>query len=232
MTEKKEFDVFLCHNSDDKDIVKLIAEKLEKGGIKTWLDEREFVGGDDWIKKLYETLAQANVVFVFLGTNGIGKWHSKEIEHSYSLYVDSGKKPIIVPILLFGATFDHLPNKLNYLKDIHSVKIDSLNDNEIMKLLQVFTKTQPKNSSSSVDKIKDSLNFKKINRIQNDIKLIQKEYDNLTGKINVIVKRLDNVIDPLEKESLNLRRIEFESERKLVEKKLEQLEYKLAQLQE
>ena len=56
MTEKKEFDVFLCHNSDDKDIIKLIAEKLEKEGIKTWLDERELVGGDHWIKKLYETL--------------------------------------------------------------------------------------------------------------------------------------------------------------------------------
>ena len=91
MTEKKEFDVFLCHNSDDKDIIKLIAEKLEKEGIKTWLDERELVGRDHWIKKLYKTLDQANVVFVFLGINGIGKWQYKEIEYSYSLYVDSGK---------------------------------------------------------------------------------------------------------------------------------------------
>jgi uncharacterized protein YukE len=99
-----------------------------------------------------------------------------------------------------------------------------------MKLLQVFTKTQQKNSSSSIDKIKDSSNFKKINRIQNDITLTQKEYDSLTRKINVIVNRLDNVIDPLEQDSLNLRRVKFESEQKLVEKKLEQLEYKLEQL--
>jgi len=35
------FDVFLCHNSEDKPAVRAIAQKLVKEGIKPWLDENK-----------------------------------------------------------------------------------------------------------------------------------------------------------------------------------------------
>jgi hypothetical protein len=34
-----EFDVFLSHNSKDKEIVRKIAEALEGRGVRVWLDE-------------------------------------------------------------------------------------------------------------------------------------------------------------------------------------------------
>ncbi len=37
MAERK-FDVFLCHNSEDKAAVIEIAEQLRRRGLKPWLD--------------------------------------------------------------------------------------------------------------------------------------------------------------------------------------------------
>lgn len=230
MTQPEEFDVFLSHNSRDKDSVRAIAQKLEREGVRTWFDEREFVGGDDWKKKLYETLDKAEIIFFFLGTNGVGKWQDEEIEYSHHLYVSSGKtSPIIVPILLPGASTDDLPSKFSYLKGIQFVILENLNNyDEISKLLEIFLRIQHKHDAPSVEPIKYNHNSRKIERIQKDIETTQKEYDGLTRKINVIVERLDNVIDYLEQDGLKQRKLEFEKERNLVEKKIEQLEDELA----
>ena len=47
-TELKPFDVFLCHNSEDKPEIHRIADDLIKQGIKPWLDEREIRPGELW----------------------------------------------------------------------------------------------------------------------------------------------------------------------------------------
>jgi hypothetical protein len=39
------FDVFLCHNSEDKPAVREIAQKLTEQTIKPWLDEDEIRPG-------------------------------------------------------------------------------------------------------------------------------------------------------------------------------------------
>ena len=44
----RRFDVFLSHNSDDKSVVRDLAEKLKARGIKVWLDEWELVAGRPW----------------------------------------------------------------------------------------------------------------------------------------------------------------------------------------
>ena len=42
------FDVFLCHNSEDKPVVREIAQKLSEENIKPWLDEAEIRAGTSW----------------------------------------------------------------------------------------------------------------------------------------------------------------------------------------
>lgn len=191
MTEQKEFDVFLSHNSFDKDSVRIIGEKLEKAGIKTWLDERKFVGGDDWKKKLYETLDKANVVFVFLGTNGVGKWQDEETEHSHRLYVNSGKKnPRIVPIFLPEASLIDLPSKFNYLTQFHSIRLKILDDNGgIRKLLEIFPKYQTNSNIATevvVNSDKNADNKTKENNIQ------------VEDRINTMSNSLEKVKETLE----------------------------------
>jgi hypothetical protein len=42
------FDVFLCHNSEDKPEVRQIARRLAAEGIKPWLDEEQIRPGTSW----------------------------------------------------------------------------------------------------------------------------------------------------------------------------------------
>ncbi|NET27961.1 toll/interleukin-1 receptor domain-containing protein [Okeania sp. SIO1I7] len=232
MTEQKEFDVFLSHNSSDKESIRIIAQKLERGGVKTWLDEGQFVGGAHWKQELYEALDQTKVAFFFLGTNGVGPWQDAEIDYLHNRYISSRREsPRIVPIRLPGASIDNLPSKLNYLKEIQFVTLENLDSyDEISKLLKIFLEIQHKHDVPSVETIKYNPNSGKIERIQKDIETTKKESDGLTRKINVIVERLDNVIDVLEEESLKQRKLKFEKERNSLEEKIKQLEAKLAQL--
>ena len=46
MTNPFSYDVFLSHSSKDKAVVRPLAERLRKDGLKVWFDEREIKPGD------------------------------------------------------------------------------------------------------------------------------------------------------------------------------------------
>ena len=46
------FDVFLCHNDDDKPAVRWVAERLRERGIRPWLDEVDLRPGYRWQEEL------------------------------------------------------------------------------------------------------------------------------------------------------------------------------------
>ena len=66
------FDVFLCHNSDDKPAVREIAQQLVREGIKPWLDEREIRPGTSWQTALEQQIGFIKSAAVFVGDSGIG----------------------------------------------------------------------------------------------------------------------------------------------------------------
>ena len=98
-----QFDVFLCHNSDDKPQVRQIAEALEALGIRVWLDERELRPGVRWQRILQETIPQIEAAAVFVGSNGLGPWQEQEIESFLIAFAKTHHKPII-PVLLSTAS--------------------------------------------------------------------------------------------------------------------------------
>src|ERR1051325_4214318 len=77
-TASASFDVFLCHNSSDKPIVKQIGEQLIKHGIQTWLDEWNLIPGRPWQRALEEQINNIKSVAVFVGDSGLGPWTSME----------------------------------------------------------------------------------------------------------------------------------------------------------
>ncbi|MCL2924377.1 MAG: toll/interleukin-1 receptor domain-containing protein [Trichodesmium sp. MAG_R04] len=226
MTEQKKFDVFLSHNSKDKDNVRIIAQKLQKGGIKTWLDERQFKGGDYWSGELYEILDETEIAFFFLGINGVGPWQDAEIGYLHNRYINSRRQsPRIVPILLPGATIDNLPSQFNYLKEIQFVTLENLDSyDEISKLLQVFTDIPPKQNSYHFNTLEE-FKKKKIRRLERDIALAEKQSNELAEEIEAIVEEMsENRGDAVRQRNLNKKKKRAEEEQNQHYQEVEKLQ--------
>ena len=94
----KDFDVFLCHNSDDKPNVKLIGQKLKEVGILPWLDEWKLRPGLPWRQALEEQIRNTKAAAVFIGKNNTGPWQDAEIDAFLREFVQRGCP--VIPVLL------------------------------------------------------------------------------------------------------------------------------------
>lgn len=102
-TGKYQYDVFLSHNSGDKDAVERIASELEdKAGLKPFLDKWHLIPGEPWQESLEEALDLSAVCAVFLGPLGIGPWENEEMRSALEDRVGN-KSFRVIPILLPGA---------------------------------------------------------------------------------------------------------------------------------
>ena len=70
--ETKDFGVFLCYNSRDRDEVVAIADRLKERGILPWLDVWEIPPGSRWQRELSKIIKVAGSVAVFIGPRGPG----------------------------------------------------------------------------------------------------------------------------------------------------------------
>jgi hypothetical protein len=95
---KREYDVFLCHNSKDRDKVKEIGEKLKGRGILPWLAEDELKPGNNWLNELENQIENIKVAAVIIGENGRGPWQDIEINAFTWKYVN--QKCRIIPVIL------------------------------------------------------------------------------------------------------------------------------------
>jgi len=94
----KDFDVFLCHNSEDKPAVKIIGEQLKELGILPWLDEWELRPGLPWRRALEEQIKSIKAAAVFIGKNNIGPWQDTEIDAFLRQFVK--RECPVIPVLL------------------------------------------------------------------------------------------------------------------------------------
>jgi len=62
----EEFDVFICHASEDKGFVRPLAVALRKLGVRVWFDEFEIEVGDSLSKKIDKGLAASRFGLVVL----------------------------------------------------------------------------------------------------------------------------------------------------------------------
>ena len=100
MAEQK-FDVFLCHNSEDKAAVIEVARQLQAQGIKPWLDEWELRPGLDWQDALDGQIEQIRTAAVFVGNAGFGPWQRQEVKAFLREFVERGCP--VIPVLLGNA---------------------------------------------------------------------------------------------------------------------------------
>ncbi|SRR6266403_295764 len=94
-----DYDIFLCHNSDDKPEVKAIAESLKERGYLPWLDEWELEPGKSWQRDLEKQIRRLPSAAIFVGRSGIGPWQRTEIDAILRLFVKRERPaiPVILP---------------------------------------------------------------------------------------------------------------------------------------
>lgn len=130
------FDVFLSHSSNDKPIVRQIAEFLKSKGISVWFDEWIIKVGEDINIKVEEGLQQSKRLLLFMSTSAFSsEWVT--LERSTVLFKDPNNRDRrFIPILIDTCT---IPDTLKRFKHLNCVSvnnefkeqlIDALNDNE------------------------------------------------------------------------------------------------------
>lgn len=92
--------VFLSHNSKDKDFVHKLALDLKCHGVNVWLDEAELKIGDSLIEKIREGIDGVDYVAVILSPNSIqSRWVQKEVDVAMTLEIN-GKEIKVLPLML------------------------------------------------------------------------------------------------------------------------------------
>lgn len=138
--EPEEFDVFLCHNSEDKPEIRRIADNLISQGIKPWLDEREIKPGELWESALENQISTIKSATVFVGGSGIGPWQNIEMRAFINEFVER-KCPVIPAILASAKATPPLPI---LLKSLHYVDFHLSDPDPLVQLKWGITGEKPK----------------------------------------------------------------------------------------
>ncbi len=98
---KESFDVFLSHNSQDKQMVRRLADELQYRTIKVWLDERELRPGQFWQEEIDKVIRDVKAAAILVGSDGQGPWERPEM---YACLTQCIRRGIpVIPVLLPGA---------------------------------------------------------------------------------------------------------------------------------
>ena len=89
---------FLCHNSNDKPVVRRLAKNLKSRGVEVWFDEWDLVPGQPWQQALEDSIGEIGCAIILVGDAGIGPWADVELRAFLEEFVRRGIS--IIPVVL------------------------------------------------------------------------------------------------------------------------------------
>ncbi|MEO5916694.1 MAG: TIR domain-containing protein [Luteolibacter sp.] len=104
MSEDFRYDVFLSHSKKDKQIVRDIAERLKKDGVKVWFDEWELKPGDSIPSKIEEGLESSRVLVLCMSANAFGSDWTQLEAGTFRFRDPLNKDRRFIPLRLDDAT--------------------------------------------------------------------------------------------------------------------------------
>lgn len=111
------YDVFLAHNTKQKDDVERVARSLEQRGLRPWFDKWEVPPGSLFQDELSRGISESRAIAVFVGHDGVGPWQDLEQKAALSEFV--ARKAPVIPVLLGGVEDKCLPaflRQFNYVQ--------------------------------------------------------------------------------------------------------------------
>jgi GTPase SAR1 family protein len=100
------FDVFLCHNWNDKPAVRDLARRLRERGLRPWLDEQELRPGLPWQQRVEDQIRSIPAAAVIVGSQ-VGPWQDQEMNAFLRQFLKRGCP--VIPVLLPGVKRPDLP---------------------------------------------------------------------------------------------------------------------------
>ena len=174
MVEDYQFDVFLAHNSLDKEIVTKIYQQLTDKGVKCWLDDEQLVGGDSIQKKITQGILQSRTAVFFIGTNGFGKF--QQCFELGALMENFRKNNVrMIPVLLSGV--NELPPDCLLLSDIKNIVFSQEDGNKAIN--DLFKAIQAKDTFQECLGVSNSHSTLKLDDAWDELK---KHLDTIEGK--------------------------------------------------
>jgi hypothetical protein len=99
-TKEHLYDVFLSHNSCDKEVVEEIARRLEdEANLRPFLDKWHLVPGEPWQEELEKALDASSTCAVFVSANGLSSWENEEMRTALNERA-TNKSLRVIPVLL------------------------------------------------------------------------------------------------------------------------------------
>jgi len=98
---RKAPDLFLCHSSRDKDVVRVLAENLSFCEVDVWLDEWEIQIGNSLYDSITQALETSKFIGISLGENFNDSTYASD-EMKQSLARERRSDRVIILPLLFG----------------------------------------------------------------------------------------------------------------------------------
>ena len=146
MSTRNEYDVFLCHNSEDKKEVLKIANLLKFHGIQPWLDIWHLPAGRDWQPMLEMLIEESTAAAILIGQNGFGPWQNQEMNAFLREFVS--RDCTVIPVILPSAREEEAPDLPAFLKGKTWVNLgqgadEGEYDNQWIKLLWGITGCNP-----------------------------------------------------------------------------------------
>ena len=119
------WDVFLSHNSSDKDVVEQIARRLrDRANLRPFLDKWHLIKGDPWQEGLEAALACSSACAVLVGPSGFGPWQNEEMRAALDRRVKR-RDFRVIPVLLPGVPEDTIARLPEFLSRLTAVDLRS-----------------------------------------------------------------------------------------------------------
>lgn len=81
--------IFLAHSSKDKPFARKLASRLERAGVKVWIDEAQILVGDSLLEKLEDGIRGSQYLGAILSPDSINsKWVKRELRAALTLEID------------------------------------------------------------------------------------------------------------------------------------------------
>jgi small GTP-binding protein len=143
MPENFQYDVFLSHSSKDKAIVRPLAERLRKDGIRVWFDEWALKPGDNLPKKIDDALEESRVLVLCMSSQASSSEWARLESGTFRFRDPLNKDRRFIPLRL-----DESPIKGSLAQFVYVSWLEADRKREYTKLVEAC---RPPTSQSAAD---------------------------------------------------------------------------------